>query len=154
MATRSNANKGVTGRNSNVPPPARNTQDNTQAIRRIPGMSYGEQQEIVEQQQAAPLPKDTTPQQPTQRRPFTPTNVFAPTFANSSTAIAVDGQPIPVDVTETERPLYTPVMVLYSLLSATNVAESKCSAMNSTLPGSPGNITKSDTSPVFSWTWY
>ena len=79
MATRSNANKGVTGRNSNVPPPARNTQNNTQAIRRIPGMSYGEQQEIVEQQQAAPLPKDTTPQQSTQRRPFTPTNVFAPT---------------------------------------------------------------------------
>ena len=30
MATRSNSNKGVTGRNSNVPPPARNTQDNTQ----------------------------------------------------------------------------------------------------------------------------
>lgn len=79
MATRSNANKGVTGRNSNVPPPARNTQDNTQAIRRVPGMAYGEQQELVEQQQAAPLPKDTTPQQPTQRRPFTPTNVFAPT---------------------------------------------------------------------------
>jgi len=52
MATRSNANKGVTGRNSNVPPPARNTQDNTQAIRRVPGMAYGEQQELVEQQQS------------------------------------------------------------------------------------------------------
>ena len=77
------------------------------------------------------------------------TNVLAPTFANSSTAIAVDGHPIPVDVTETERPLYKPVIVLYSLLSATNFAESKCSAMNSTLPGSPGSITKSETSPVF-----
>ena len=75
MATRSNANKGVTGRNSNVPPPAINTQDNTQAIRRIPGMSYGEQQEIVKQQQAAPLPKDTTPKQPTGRQ-FAPVNVF------------------------------------------------------------------------------
>jgi hypothetical protein len=78
MATRSNANKGVTGRNSNVPPPARNTQDNTQAIRRIPGMPYGEQQELTQQQQAAPLPKDTTPQQ-TPRRPFTPVNVFGQT---------------------------------------------------------------------------
>mgnify|MGYP001157053310 FL=1 len=77
MATRSNANKGVTGRNSNVPPPARNTQDNTQAIRRIPGMSYGEQQELTQQQQAAPLPKDKTPEQPRQTRPFTPVNVFS-----------------------------------------------------------------------------
>ena len=44
MATRSNSNKGVTGRNTNVPPPARNFNDNTQAVRRIPGMEYGEQQ--------------------------------------------------------------------------------------------------------------
>jgi len=57
MATRSNSNKGVTGRNSNVPPPARNTQDNTQSIRKIPGVTYGEQQDLTEQQQAAPLPK-------------------------------------------------------------------------------------------------
>ena len=77
MATRSNSNKGVTGRNSNVPPPARNTQDNTQSIRRIPGMSYGEQQALTQQQQAAPLPKDTTPEQPTQTRPFTPVNDFS-----------------------------------------------------------------------------
>ena len=59
-----------------------------------------------------------------------------------------------MEVTDTDLPLYLPVMVLYSLLSATNVAESKCSAINSTLPGSPGNITKSDTSPFLSWTWY
>ena len=52
MATRSSSNKGTDKRALNVPPPARNTQDNTQAVRRIPGMDYGEQQELVQQQQA------------------------------------------------------------------------------------------------------
>ena len=62
MATRSKSNKGVDKRKLNVPPPARNTQDNTQAVRRIPGVDYGEQQALTEQQQAAPLPKEGTPQ--------------------------------------------------------------------------------------------
>src|SRR6056300_1110849 len=57
MATRSSSNKGTDRRALNVPPPARNTQDNTQAVRRIPGMPYGEQQALIEQQEAAPLPK-------------------------------------------------------------------------------------------------
>tara|TARA_R110002020_G_scaffold20976_3_gene70945 strand:+ start:186 stop:614 length:429 start_codon:yes stop_codon:yes gene_type:complete len=69
MATRSNSNKGVDKRKLNVPPPARNTQDNTQAVRRIPGVDYGEQQALTEQQQAAPLPKKTTPQTQTQGFP-------------------------------------------------------------------------------------
>lgn len=69
----------ITKRNNAVPPAARNTQDNTQAVRRIPGMDYGEQQELVQQQQAAPLPKESTPNQATQKRPFTPVDVFAPT---------------------------------------------------------------------------
>ena len=56
MATRSPSNRGL-----NVPPPARNYQDNTQAVRRIPGMDYGEQKALTEQQQSAPLPKDTLP---------------------------------------------------------------------------------------------
>ena len=77
MATRSNSNKGVTGRNSNVPPPARNFNDNTQAVRRIPGMDYGEQQALTEQQQAAPLPKEETPKAPARR--FSPVEVFAQT---------------------------------------------------------------------------
>ena len=77
MATRSNSNKGVTGRNSNVPPPARNYNDNTQAVRRIPGMDYGEQQALTEQQQAAPLPKEETPKAPARR--FSPVEVFAQT---------------------------------------------------------------------------
>ena len=34
-----------------------NTQDNTQSIRRIPGVGYGEQQDLINQQKAAPLPK-------------------------------------------------------------------------------------------------
>ena len=77
MATRSNSNKGVTGRNSNVPPPARNFNDNTQAVRRIPGMDYGEQQALTEQQQAAPLPKEETPKAPA--RKFSPVEVFGKT---------------------------------------------------------------------------
>lgn len=80
MATRSSSNKGTDRRALNVPPPARNTQDNTQAVRRIPGVPYGEQQELTQQQQAAPLPKDTTPQaQPTMRRPLPQMDVFAQT---------------------------------------------------------------------------
>ena len=59
---RSPSNKGITNRNANVPPAGRNYTDNTQAVRRIPGVEYGEQKELTEQQQAAPLPKEGTPQ--------------------------------------------------------------------------------------------
>ena len=81
MATRSSSNKGTDRRALNVPPPARNTQDNTQAVRRIPGMPYGEQQELTQQQQAAPLPKATTPQaQPVRpRRSMPQMDIFAET---------------------------------------------------------------------------
>lgn len=80
MATRSKSNKGVDKRKLNVPPPARNTQDNTQAVRRIPGVDYGEQQALTEQQQAAPLPKEGTPQaQAAPKRKFQPVDVFAQT---------------------------------------------------------------------------
>ena len=91
MATRSNSNKGVTGRNSNVPPPARNFNDNTQAVRRIPGMEYGEQQALTEQQKAAPLPKEELPKQTRPRRPFQQVDVFAPT---DSELPLTDGAPI------------------------------------------------------------
>jgi len=83
MATRSSSNKGTDRRALNVPPPARNTQDNTQAVRRMPGVGYGEQQALVEQQQAAPLPKAGVPQ--AQARPTRPKidltkiNAFGPT---------------------------------------------------------------------------
>jgi hypothetical protein len=81
MATRSSSNKGTDRRALNVPPPARNTQDNTQAVRRIPGVTYGEQQALTEQQQAAPLPKEGTPQaQPVaSRRPMPNVDVFGAT---------------------------------------------------------------------------
>lgn len=90
MATRSNSNKGVTGRNSNVPPPARNFNDNTQAVRRIPGMEYGEQQALTEQQKAAPLPKEEIPKAPARR--FSPVDVFAQTQAPSQPI--TDGAPV------------------------------------------------------------
>jgi hypothetical protein len=81
MATRSSSNKGTDRRALNVPPPARNTQDNTQAVRRIPGVTYGEQQALTEQQQAAPLPKEGTLQaQPVaSRRPMPNVDVFGAT---------------------------------------------------------------------------
>ena len=47
MATRSSSNRGVSGRNTNVPPAARNFQDTTQAVRRIPGVDYGEQKQLT-----------------------------------------------------------------------------------------------------------
>lgn len=75
MATRSPSNRGL-----NVPPPARNYQDNTQAVRRMPGVAYGEQKQLTEQQQAAPLPKDTMPQaQPRAARPMPQIDIFAET---------------------------------------------------------------------------
>ena len=80
MATRSSSNKGTDKRALNVPPAARNYQDNTQAVRRMPGVAYGEQKALTEQQQAAPLSKDTTPQaQPSAARPMPQMDVFAQT---------------------------------------------------------------------------
>ena len=43
--------------------------------------------------------------------------VSAPSLANSSTAIAVEGPPIPVEVTDTCVPWTLPVYVLCSLFS-------------------------------------
>lgn len=77
MATRSNSNRGNNRRALNVPPAARNFNDNTQAVRRIPGVEYGEQKELTEQQQAAPLPKDSMPQ--AQPRPMPNVDVFGAT---------------------------------------------------------------------------
>jgi hypothetical protein len=77
---RSPSNKGITNRNANVPPAARNYSDNTQAVRRIPGVDYGEQKELIEQQQAAPLPKNGTPQaQARPTRPMPNVDVFGGT---------------------------------------------------------------------------
>jgi hypothetical protein len=50
MATRSSSNKGIDARNNAIPPAYINTQNNTQAVRRIPGVPQGMQQELVKQQ--------------------------------------------------------------------------------------------------------
>ena len=80
---RSPSNRGITRRNSNLPPAARNTQDTTQAVRRMPGVSYGDQKDLTEQQQAAPLPKDIVPREQAQPQPaqrqMPNIDVFAPT---------------------------------------------------------------------------
>jgi len=83
MATRSSSNKKVTNRNTNVPPPARNYSDNTQAVKRIPGVTYGEQDALVEQQKIAPLPKTGTPNVQATSRPMPNVDVFGETeFTN------------------------------------------------------------------------
>mgnify|MGYP003117364458 CR=1 FL=1 len=79
MATRSPSNKGITNRNTNVPPPARNYADNTQAVKRIPDVTYGEQEKLTEMQKMSPLPKEETPKASGVKRPFTPVDVFAET---------------------------------------------------------------------------
>src|SRR3990170_6353240 len=82
------------------------------------------------------------------------TNVVAPTRASSSIAIAVEGQPIPVDVQLMGTPLYLPVYVTYSRLVATSCASSHWEATTATRPGSPGSRTYGATSPGASFTWY
>jgi len=116
MATRSSSNKGTDRRALNVPPPARNTQDNTQAVRRIPGMPYGEQQALTQQQQAAPLPKDTTPQsQPAMRRPIPQMDVFAQTQRPSEPVTS--GLPFGPGVGATEPVSDDPDMLLRAIYS-------------------------------------
>ena len=116
MATRSSSNKGTDRRALNVPPPARNTQDNTQAVRRIPGVDFGEQKALTEQQQAAPLPKDTTPQaQPTMRRPLPQMDVFAQTQRPSEPVTS--GLPFGPGVGPTEPVSDDPDMLLRAIYS-------------------------------------
>ncbi len=79
---RSPSNKGISKRNTNVPPPARNTQDNTRGL--IPGLTagttYGEGQQLKEQAKVTGMPKDTTTQaQPRPSRPMPQMDVFAGT---------------------------------------------------------------------------
>jgi hypothetical protein len=89
------------------------------------------------------------PHDPTRMR------VSAPTRANSSTAMAAEGEPIPVDVTDIGVPSSVPVAVRYSRWSATTVASSHSSVTVSTRSGSPGRRTASATSssPTSRWYW-
>ena len=111
MATRSPSNRGL-----NVPPPARNYQDNTQAVRRMPGVAYGEQKKLTEQQQAAPLPKDTMPQaQPRVARPMPQMDIFAETQRPSEPVTA--GLPFGPGVGPTEPVADDPDMLLRAIYS-------------------------------------
>lgn len=118
MATRSNSNRGVSGRNTNVPPPARNYNDNTQAVRRIPGVDYGEQKALVEQQQAAPLPRAGVPQAQPQRprRPMPNIDVFAQTARPSEPVTS--GLPFGLGVGPAQEPVaQDPDMLLRAIYS-------------------------------------
>ena len=82
-------------------------------------------------------------------------NEVTPTRASSSTAIAVEGQPIPVEVTVTSRPLYVPTIVRCSRLWATSRGLSRYSATSGTRNGSPGRSATVLTSPgaTSMWNW-
>ena len=67
--------------------------------------------------------------------------VSAPLLISSSMAMAVEGQPMPVEVHETLIPSTVPVHVRYSRLKATSFASSKNEAIFGTRPGSPGSST-------------
>tara|TARA_R100001509_G_scaffold104045_1_gene61271 strand:+ start:189 stop:575 length:387 start_codon:yes stop_codon:yes gene_type:complete len=115
MATRSSSNRGVSGRNTNVPPAARNYQDNTQAVRRMPDVAYGEQQELTEQQKAAPLPKDSLPQAQPMRRRMPEVDVFAQT--QRPTEPVTSGLPFGPGVGPTEPVADDPDMLLRAIYS-------------------------------------
>src|SRR5579859_2376831 len=88
--------------------------------------------------------------------PHVPTrrNVCTPSSASSSTPMATEGPPIPVDIVETGTPSTLPVNVRYSRLNATSRAPSRCLATIGVRKGSPGTSTYSPTSPLASPTWY
>src|SRR5258708_39104191 len=81
-------------------------------------------------------------------------NVVAPIAASSSTAMAVGGEPMPVEQTETARPSRAPVYVTCSRLRAISRGLSSSRAIGSTRPGSPGRRTTSPTSPGLQRMWY
>src|SRR5438093_728769 len=75
--------------------------------------------------------------------------------ASISAAIAVEGQPMPVDVTATRSPRRVPAYVLYSRFWAMCSRSSNSAAINSQRPGSPGRNTYRPTSPCRRpmWCW-
>src|SRR5437870_4417916 len=88
------------------------------------------------------------PHVPTRRKVCTPSSL------SSSTAIATDGPPMPVDIVDTFTPPSAPVKVRYSRLNATSRALSRYSAIFGVRNGSPGTSTYSPTSPGPRPTWY
>jgi hypothetical protein len=64
--------------------------------------------------------------------------VSAPILASSSTAMAGDGPPIPVEATDAFSPPRNPVQVSHSRFKATLRGSSKKRAIGSRRPGAPG----------------
>ena len=80
--------------------------------------------------------------------------LVTPTRYSSSTAMAVEGQPMPVEVAVMWRPLYQPVIVRCSRLWATSRTSVRNSATNGTRNGSPGSSATEETSPGAMPMWY
>ena len=78
------------------------------------------------------IPGWVAPQVPTRRKVCTPSSRI------SSTPIATDGPPIPLETAETGTPATEPVKVRYSRLKATSRAPSRKPAMTAVRAGSPG----------------
>ena len=87
--------------------------------------------------------------------PLVPTriNVSAPHITSSSTAIAAEGPPIPVEHTLTFSPSRYPVYTVYSRVLAISFAPSSFPAIFGTRPGSPGSITYLPMSPFLVFRW-
>jgi hypothetical protein len=82
----------------------------------MPGVAYGEQKELTEQQQAAPLPKDTMPQaQPRPARPMPQMDIFAETQRPSEPVTS--GLPFGPGVGPTEPVADDPDMLLRAIYS-------------------------------------
>jgi hypothetical protein len=77
-----------------------------------------------------------------------PMNVVAPTQASASSAIAVDGQPIPVEQHVIGAPLYVPVWVTYSRFVATCGPSSHMLCDQRHAARSPGHGKYGATSPL------
>src|SRR5690348_5874172 len=88
--------------------------------------------------------------------PHVPTrsSVCTPSSCSSSTPMATEGPPMPVDIADTGTPSTVPVKVRYSRLNATSFAPSRCLAMSGVRNGSPGTSTYCPTSPGPNPMWY
>jgi len=94
------------------------------------------------------IPGWVAPQVPTR------TKVWTPSSRISSTPIATEGPPIPLETADTGVPLRVPVKVRYSRLKATSRAPSRNLAMTAVRAGSPGISTYLPTSSDVRPTWY
>src|SRR5215831_6279176 len=88
--------------------------------------------------------------------PHVPTrrNVWTPSSPSSSTAMAMDGPPMPLEQVDTGVSPTRPVNVRYSRDQARSSAASRWRAIRAVRKGSPGTSTYWPTSPAARPTWY